>query len=151
MVVMGPSYGVTAGRTVGVVRLVLLGLTLAGVVAMHGLASIDATGVHRSAVGAAVVPMVEGPAVTGKSGRHGPPAMGEPRTGMAPGAEHDGHELMAGCVGVLLGLLAAIGLRVLGRAHGGTDLVAPLVGRLVRSAPRGPPQPIFLALCVVRR
>lgn len=110
----------------GVLRLVVLGLTLAGFVAMHGLASAATGEVHCGTPAALLLP-------------------GEAHaTGDQPAHS------MVGCLLALLGTLVAIARRLLG----GRGPV--IVFALARQASawlhtaRGPPDPLFLSLCVFR-
>jgi hypothetical protein len=154
-----------AAAGVSVCRFVLLALTLAGIVAMHGLASCDAVGQHRMA-----------PDVTMASGTPETPPMlpvsvhGDTRTGipalhaaladmiapsgdglvLAPGKQHEGHELMAACVVILLGLLAALVLPLLRTFRGLDGILAATRRWSTGAAARAPPRPLFLSLCVFR-
>jgi hypothetical protein len=147
-----------------VCRLVVLGLTLVGIVAMHGLASTDAAGQHRTPLdvtmtsgthAAAPIPLVpthDGP----RTGSPPAPAFADlpaaPAAGpvLTQGEQHDGHGLMAACIAILLGMLAALALRVL-RVGRGTDKLLTSARRWSRAAAaRAPPQPLFLSLCVFR-
>jgi hypothetical protein len=144
---MGARSPRSTAAATAVGHLVLLALSLTGIVAMHGLASTGADGMHRSTITAAVA-----------SGPHGTPKA-EPTVGhgglpaamsSAPGEEHDGHELMAGCVAVLLGLLVALALRRLPSGARLTGRFTITVRRSLASAARAPPHPLFLSLCVFR-
>jgi hypothetical protein len=142
----------------GVLRLVVLALTLTGFVAMHGVAS-SAAGAHCGAP----------PALVTTSDAHGG-AYGVPHgltadhgtttavahlasvgAGVgAPMPSPNSDDLMVGCLLALLGALMAIGLRLLGWS--GTSTATPGVrraGAWLRTA-RAPPNPLFLSLCVFR-
>ena len=162
---MGAQSTGAAATGFSVCRLVVLGLTLAGIVAMHGLASTDAAGQHQSALD-----------MTMASGTHETPSMlsvpvdGDPPTGMPavdapladmiaasggglvlmPGKQHEGHELMAACVVILLGLLAALVLSLLGIGHGLDRILTPTRCWFSAAAARAPPRPLHLSLCVFR-
>ncbi len=143
----------------GVLRLVVLALTLTGFVAMHGIAS-AAGGTHCGAP----------PAMMATSGAHGSDAHGVAHGltadhGTTTAMEHiagvvagvgapvpapDSDDLMVGCLLALLGALVAIGLPLLGW-FGTTTAAAGVrrAGAWLRAA-RAPPNPLFLSLCVFR-
>ncbi|HXV92300.1 MAG TPA: hypothetical protein VD813_03290 [Pseudonocardia sp.] len=146
--------------------MVVLAVSLAGILAMHGMSVTDAAGAHRSpiALGSAE-PTHHGEAVTGTDRVPGGSAAGlrathptvdaaappgRPSTALGPAGDHSDHAAMAGCIAVLLGLIGAIALRLrhVGRT-GGRAL--PVAGLLIDSGgARAPPRPIFLSLCVFR-
>lgn len=135
----------------GVLRLVLLMLTMAGFVAMHGLTSASAGEAHCGSPAALLLTSdahpPAGPAAAHHDdplGEHGIHASGEP----AP--SHSSDPLMVGCLLALLVTLVAIGLRLLGRP--GAVIISAAVRQALawlRTA-RGPPDPLFLSLCVFR-
>jgi hypothetical protein len=157
------STGLTA-TALTVCRLVVLGLTLVGIVAMHGLASTDAAGQHRTpldvtmtsgthaAAPIAPEPPHDGPRTDSPSAHAFADMPAAPAVGpvLTRGEQHDGHGLMAACVAILLGMLAALALRVL-RVGRGTDALPTTTRRGLRgAAARAPPQRLFLSLCVFR-
>ena len=139
----------TATPRRGVLRLVVLALTLAGFVAMHGLASAGGGEAH---CGSPATLLLAGDAPVEQSvPRHDSPPVGAHDTRVAvPTPSHDSDELMVGCLVALLVALVAIGLRLLG---GPGAVVVPALARQalawLRTA-RGPPDPLFLSLCVFR-
>ncbi|WP_433290603.1 hypothetical protein ACQPZQ_45045 [Pseudonocardia sp. CA-142604] len=143
----------------------MLAFTLAGIVAMHGLASTDPAGQHQSALDVTMAPgTVEPPAVPAVPAR-GQRQNAMPAAHAAPvdlptrlsdgvvftqGNQHDGHDLMAACLAVLLGLLAAVALALVGSWRG-SDWMANATRRWsTAAAARAPPRPLFLSLCVFR-
>jgi hypothetical protein len=140
-------------------RLVVLGLTLVGIVAMHGLASTDAAAQHRtpldvtmpSGTHAALVPSQGGPPTGGPAAPRFVDLLPAPPVDpvLTQGEQHDGHDLMAACIAILLGVLA-LALRVLRVGHD-TDTLLTTTRRWSRTASaRAPPRPLFLSLCVFR-
>jgi len=116
----------------------VLALTLAGIVAMHGLASTDPAGQHQSALDVTMAPGTHEPPTVPAVPAHGqrqnamPAAHAAPvdlptrlsdGVVLTPGNQHDGHDLMAECLAVLLGLLATVVLALL-RSWRGSDLIA---------------------------
>jgi hypothetical protein len=165
------SWSRTAAVTAA--RLVVVALSLAGIVAMHGLSVADVGGVHQSPVmlgsaqNAAHASAVADPHAPSDSTAvavapadpNGDPmaAVGEglalpadPTLSFEPAADGFGHSDIGSCVAILLALvaLAILRLRILGRGTGGPP--ARLVRALAATAARAPPQPIFLFLCVFR-
>ena len=152
----GHSAMTTAPRR-GVLRLVVLALTLAGFVAMHGLASAGGGEAHCGSP-AALLLTSDAHGTDGTPGavdqavaHHDGTLIGDHHTRAdAPTSSHGSDELMVGCLLALLGTLVAIGLRLL-RGRG-----AVIVSALPRQAlawlrtARGPPDPLFLSLCVFR-
>jgi hypothetical protein len=129
-----PSTASTGSAT-GVARLVLLALALAGFVAMHGIAATDLGGTHHNPLLAHVTHVPAHDAVGA--------AAGSP-------AEHAGHGVMAGCVFVLLGALAALVLRALYRVRPAAARTGRAPWLPARPPARGPPAPLFITLCVHR-
>jgi hypothetical protein len=149
---MGAHPVIATGPAIAVGRLVVLALTLAGLVAMHGLASVDGAGLHRSALSIAVSPI--GPDTPIPVGAHGANDSGP--LGHIDGAarspvDHDGHGGIGSCLGILLSLLTGLGLYALGAGGPARDLLERVLARPVPAIPRAPPRPIFLALCMWRR
>jgi hypothetical protein len=171
MGVMGAGPMRAAATGVSVCRLVVLALTLAGIVAMHGLASTNAAGQHRMTLDVTVTsahrdtpPMIPAPVhrntPIGTPPVHAvPPVHAAPADTLAPSGDnltpapdkqHERHELMAACVVILLGLLAALVLPLL-RIYRGLDEILTATRRWsTAAAARAPPQPLFLSLCVFR-
>jgi hypothetical protein len=118
------------------IRLAVVGLGLAGIVAMHGLSVTDAGGMHRSPVAAT------------SHDAHEQVDTPDPAPGCSTG--EDCHLAMAGCLAILLGLIgfAALRLQHVSRSAGGP----PTSFRRAFAPPaaRAPPRPIFLSLCVFR-
>jgi hypothetical protein len=151
---------------VAVIRLVVVAMSLAGIVAMHGLSVPDMGGSHCGPVTSASDPghsaaaLSAATAVSGArqdpTGRlmaagAGVPALRDnsvPEFG--PTARHADCAAMASCVAILLGL---IGLAALHRLLVGRRTARALTGfrfAFATAPGRAPPQPIFLFLCVFR-
>jgi hypothetical protein len=130
----------------GVARLVLLLITAAGFVAMHGLAATDPVGVRHSPI---VVP-----ATSMADPDHAMMAHAHTSAPVATASDHDcghsGHEMATACLFVLLSAPVTVAWYAL-HAGLGSDGAAVLraVWRRHRLA-RAPPRPIFLSLCVFR-
>lgn len=126
----------------GVVRLLLVASALVAFLVMHGLAATDSAGTHH---------------ISGARTHDDAPA--------ATSVDHDAaaavidncpchdpadHEVMAGCLFILLALAAGIVLRALRTSA----VPATATGRLgwVRTGgpARAPPCPVFVSLCVFR-
>lgn len=141
----------------GVLRLVVLALTLAGFVAMHGLASAGGEEAHCGSPAALLLTSdahgadeTRG-AVDQSVAHHDSMLVGDHHTrAEAPTSSSDSDELMVGCLLALLAALVAIRLRLLG---GPGAVVVSAAARQalawLRTA-RGPPDPLFLSLCVFR-
>ncbi len=144
-----PSAMTTAPRR-GVLRLVVLALTLAGFVAMHGLASADTGGAHCGAPAALLQASVTHTSIDQPAHHDSAITDAHSTQADAPAPSRTSDELMIGCLLALLGTLVAIGLRLL-RGRGAVIVSAPPRQALawLRTA-RGPPDPLFLSLCVFR-
>lgn len=135
----------------GVFRLVVLALTLAGFVTMHGLAAADAGPAHCGLPAALLLTGDDHTVMDQPVAHHDGALVGEHGTrAAAPAPARDSHELMIGCLLALLGTLAAIGLRLLGGPHAGTALASVRQALAWLRAARAPPDPLFLSLCVFR-
>jgi len=128
--------------------LVVLFVLLAGFMAMHGVAATTETGVHHNPVALLAAP-------DHQSLEPGSmPSMPDADNGARPGQGHDdgaAHNMMVGCLVVLLGALAAVVLR-LGKRWRVVDRdpASPLLLR-ARVTPGGPPPPRRrISLCVIR-
>jgi hypothetical protein len=152
----GHSAMTTAPRR-GVLRLVVLALTLAAFVAMHGLTAAGGGEAHCGSP-AALLLTSDGHSTDGTTGALDPPAAHHDSTpgddhhtgAEAPTSSHDSDELMVGCLLALLGTLVAIGLRLLdGPGTGTASAPARQALTWLRTA-RAPPDPLFLSLCVFR-
>ncbi|GAA1194525.1 hypothetical protein GCM10009608_32470 [Pseudonocardia alaniniphila] len=162
---MGEGAARPAATRLSAWRLIVLAFTLAGIVAMHGLASTDPAGQHQSALDVTMAPGTHEPPTVPAVPAHGqgqnamPAAHAVPvdllprlsdDVVLTPGNQHDGHDLMAACLAVLLGLLAAVVLALL-RSWRGPDWIANATRRWsTAAAARAPPRPLFLSLCVFR-
>ena len=138
----------------GVLRLVVLALTLAGFVAMHGVAS-AAGGAHCGAPPALMATTDAHAVAHGSAADHGTTTAMAHRAGIgagvgAPVPSPDSDDLMVGCLLALLGALVAIGLRLLGRSSDNAILNVRQAQAWLRAA-RAPPDPLFLSLCVFRQ
>jgi hypothetical protein len=146
-------------------RLVVLGLTLVGFMAMHGLASAGGESSHcavpdtlLSPVATAVhemtdVGMIDGGMINGGTGTTAPadvhPAVDS--TVASPGSTGDGDEKsMTGCLLALLGALVALALRLVRLSAGHTAPMPASAAAPRECAARAPPPPLFLSLCVIR-
>lgn len=140
----------------GVLRLVVLALTLAGFVTMHGLAAADAGPAHCGLPAALLLTDGDAhpsahPSAHQPMGHHDNALVGE--HGMraaAPAPARDSDELMIGCLLALLGTLAAIGLRLVSGPHAGTASASARRALAWLRPARAPPDPLFLSLCVFR-
>ncbi len=118
---------------------------------MHGLATSDGAGQHRSAVGLVLAPSADHPPMGTAAGPDvAMPAHDPARTTVDDTQRHDGHGAMAACVAVLLGLLGVIALRLLRAGAGIGGVRTPFPRRSTAAAARAPPRPRFLSLCVFR-
>jgi hypothetical protein len=126
-----------------VVRLILLTLAATGFLAMHGLAATDPVAGHISPLDshAVIAP------VGHSEGMHAAPTMAPDSASGTHGHDHDD---MAACAFILLTVLAAVALHALGVATGSSFPTLSTFTSSRRGPPRGPPQPIFLSLCVFR-
>src|SRR5829696_2775983 len=110
----------------GVLRLVVLALTLAGFAAMHALGSVAGDGTHCGAAPALIM-MADAHSGTEESAAHA--AVSAAHDGSVrvdttmPG--HSSDDVATGCLLALFGALALIGLRLLRRF--GTDTTSPHV------------------------
>ena len=146
----------TASRR-GVLRLVVLALTLAGFMVMHGLASAGGGEAHCGSP-AALLLTSDAHGTDGTPGtvdqsaaHHDSTLVGDHHTrAETPTSSHDSDELMVGCLLALLGTLVAIGLRLLGGSDAGTASAPPRQALAWLRTARGPPHPLFLSLCVFR-
>lgn len=147
-----PSATTTPTPRRGVLRLVVLALTLAGFVTIHGLAVVDAGQAHCGLPAALLLtdgdanPFADQPMEHHDNalvGEHGTPAA-------APVPSRDSDQLMIGCLLALLGTLVAIGLRLLGGSHPGAAFTPARQALAWLRAARAPPEPLFLSLCVFR-
>lgn len=156
----------TASRR-GALRLVVLALTLAGFVAMHGLAPAAPGAAHCGSPAALLLAGGAHPADAHPPGAHAHPpgahaadqpaahrdrpVVGTPGTGVgAPEPSHPSDELVVGCLLALLTTLVALGMRLVG-GRGVAVVAAPARQALSRSrTARAPPDPLFLSLCVLR-
>lgn len=135
----------------GVLRLVVLALTLAGFVAMHALTSSGGDGTHCGSPGALLTPADPHHALDAPATH--PPTAAATHIGVqtpTPDPGQDVDDLVTGCLLALLGALVAMALRLLGRvrAH-----ITSLPGRrafIDLRVARAPPDPLFLSLCVFR-
>jgi hypothetical protein len=145
-----PSAMTTAPRR-GVLRLVVLALTLAGFVTMHGLASAAADGAHCGAPAALLLTNDAHGTVDQPAAHHDSALVGEHGTRAdAPASSRGSDELMVGCLLALLGTLVAIGLRLLGGSNAGTASAPARQALAWLRTARAPPDPLFLSLCVFR-
>jgi hypothetical protein len=158
--VVSERSGVEARARYEVFRLVVLALTLAGFMAMHGLASAGSESSHCavadiliSSADMSVHDLTNG-GMTGhgaatKASAHSNPAV-DP-TVASPGTTRDDDEkFMTGCLLALLGALVALALRLvrLSAEHSTPTPASPAAVR--ECAARAPPPPLFLSLCVIR-
>lgn len=148
----GPSV-LTATPRRGVLRLVVLVLTLIGFAALHAFGSVAGDGAHCGS--APTLTMVTDPQSTAEtpSSNHHAGAVMAHAEGARVDATTPGHssdDVTTGCLLALFGALVLIGLRLLRRL--GTD-TAPAQLRHASArlcAARAPPGPLFLSLCVFR-
>jgi hypothetical protein len=146
-------------------RFVVLALSLVGIVAMHGLASDDASGRHCMSFGvtmasephsAASIAHVLTQDDVQASGPLTHTALGDvaavPTVGpiLTPGDQDDGHGMMTACVAILLSMLVALALRLLRMGRGADTLRTSTHRWYQAAAARAPPRPLFLSLCVFR-
>ena len=136
----------------GVFRLVVLALTLAGFVTMHGFAAADAGQAHCGLPAALLMTDDDAhPFADQPMGHHDNAPVGEHGTrAVTPAPSRDSDELMIGCLLALLGTLVAIGLRLLGGSHIGAASASARQALVWLRAARAPPDPLFLSLCVFR-
>lgn len=135
----------------GMLRLVVLALTLVGFVAMHGLASADGGVAHCGSP--PVLLLAADPHDTvGQPTAHLDTSIVVEHGDHAgtPAPTRDSDDMMVGCLLALIGALVAIGLRLLGGPY--ASAVRPAARRAWAwlCAARGPPEPLFLSLCVFR-
>jgi hypothetical protein len=160
------GYSAATGSRRRALRLVVLALTLAGFVAMHGLAPAAPGAAHCGSPAALLLAGGAHPADAHPPGAHPPvghpadqpaahrdrPVVGVPGTGVgAPEPARPSDELVVGCLLALLTTLVALGMRLVGSRG------VAVVAASARQAPsrsrsaRAPPDPLFLSLCVLRR
>jgi hypothetical protein len=157
---------------IAVARLVVVALSLAGILAMHGLAVTDHGGTHQGPItlgadsgaphgdksagmggpddmSAALIPRPSSDSDQGTAGGGRFEALGDVPA-FNPAESGLDHMAIASCVAVLLGLvgLAALRLRRLNRSA--REPLSPVRHRLTATSARAPPEPIFLFLCVFR-
>jgi hypothetical protein len=123
----------------GVARLLLVASALVAFLVMHGLAATDAAGAHHlSGVGS----HNDAPAAT--------PVDHNTVIDNCPCPDPADHDVMAGCLFILLALAAGIVLRAL-RTSAGPATAAGRPGWVRTGGPaRAPPCPVFVSLCVFR-
>jgi hypothetical protein len=152
---MSERSGVGARARQDALRLLVLALTLAGFVAMHGLASAGSDGSHCappvaliSSAATAAHDMADSSTAVA-TGVHVDLAS-DPTVASVGSTHGDGDELMAGCLLALLGGLVALVLRLLRMSaeHIPSSSVSSALSRA--RAARAPPPPLFLSLCVFR-
>ena len=151
--IIGPMTGqsaVTAIPRRGVLRLVVLAITLAGFAALHALGSTAGHGTHCDSAPALML-VEEAQATTEERAAHAAlPVNGDASAHAgAPAPDHTSGGLTTGCLLALFGAMVLIGLRLLRRF--GTDTTSPRVRHTAAwlHAARAPP-PLFLSLCVFR-
>lgn len=158
---MNERRGVGASARHDALRFLVMALTLAGFVAMHGLASAGGDSSHC----APPVALIS----SGDTGAHDTTAHGvaDSSAAMAAGLHLDlssdstvasaggtrsdgGSKFMAGCLLALLGGIVALLLRLLRMSaqHIPPSTVSSALSRA--RAARAPPPPLFLSLCVFR-
>jgi len=135
----------------GVLRLVVLALTLAGFATMHALGSVAGDGKHCGSPPALIILADDHGADEMATAHAAVSTMHDDRThALASMADRHSDDLTTGCLLALLGALVAIGLRLLRRF--GSDTTSPRVrhASFWLQAARAPPDPLFLSLCVFR-
>ena len=147
---MTGQSAVTAMPRRGVLRLVVLAITLAGFAALHALGSAAGHGTHCDSAPALML-VAEAQGATEERAVHAAvPVDGDASTrASAPAPDHTSDGLTTGCLLALFGAMVLIGLRLLRRF--GTDTTSPRVRHTAAwlHAARAPP-PLFLSLCVFR-
>ena len=148
---MTGQSAVTAMPRRGVLRLVVLALTLAGFAALHALGSVAGDGAH---CGSAPALMLAADAHTTAEESTAHAAVSTNRDDITfagtvmPG--HSSDDVTTGCLLALFGAMVLIGLRLLRRL--GIDTTSPRVrhASVWLHAARAPPGALFLSLCVFR-
>lgn len=166
---LGPAGRVSLSA---LARLVVVAVSLAGIIAMHGLAVADHAGLHQSPITSAGDPgtrhMDDSGGTNGPDDRATAPAarpdldlhqrvsdagdsgaVGDTAV-VEPAGKGMDHLAMASCVAVLLSLvgLAVLGLRRINRS--GHEPMTMIRRGFAATSARAPPKPIFLLLCVFR-
>jgi hypothetical protein len=148
---MTGQSAVTAMPRRGVLRLVVLALTLAGFAALHALGSVAGNGTHCGSAPALML-VADAHTTTEESAAHAAVSTNRDDTTRAdtlvPG--HSSDDATTGCLLALFGALVLIGLRLLRRF--GTDTTSPRVrnASVWLQPARAPPAPLYLSLCVFR-
>ena len=147
----GPSV-LTAMPRRGVLRLVVVALTLAGFVALHALGSVAGNGTHCGSAPALML-VADAHTTTDHSTAHAPVSTNRDdiTRAVTPIRGHSSEDATTGCLLALFGALVLIGLRLLRRF--GTDTASPRVRNASAwlHTARAPPGPLYLSLCVFRR
>lgn len=133
----------------GVSGFVVLFILFGGFIAMHGVASTSATGVHHS--GITLAAPASSPAMAGMAAD----SRSDPTRGAEtdPGSQQDtAHGLMIGCLVALCGtIVVAALLRLVGTLRRtGPDSAFHVASRILTRLIRPPPRPSHISLCVLR-
>jgi hypothetical protein len=145
---VGTARGERSARRA--LRLVVLALTPAGFVAMHGVAATDGAGLHRSTIHTAAAPHHHAGSAAPAADSHLDTPGTAHATAVSGPARYDGHHVTAGCLLALLGAVTALAIRLLGRGAVGGTPTAPVPAPAGPYRPRPPPRPLFRVLCVYR-
>ena len=143
----------TATPRRGVLRLVVLALTLVGFAALHGFGSVAGDGAHcGSAPALRMVADTHGSAESFPPDHHATTPTthdGGPRADSTTSG-HNSDDVTTGCLLALFGALVLVGLRLLRRFA--FDITSPRVRHASAwlKGARAPPDPLFLSLCVFR-
>jgi len=148
----GPN-ALTATSRHGVLRLVVLALTLVGFAALHAFGSVAGDGTHCGSAPALMMATESHGAAGSSSHDHHATTPTTGGTGVEAGATtsgHDSDDVTTGCLLALFGALVLAGLRLL-RGFA-IDTTSPQIRHSyawLRGA-RAPPEPLFLSFCVFR-